>query len=447
MIIRIAKEKFWIDTDFTECWPEVLLKLPPEIPTKKKYEVVYTYLDQDVDEQWHFHQHEVLGLFGAEHKNENEFVLHGCNFIKYAENGYLLSEDARQLCDAYMKNNQWEQRLLEQALRYSLRVRAIMAALMDGGALVSEHEFLTNMPQVTLKHENTVYYPFKYKIASTYSNLNTLLMEFKPVALGPFWRAELGMTEHQDFALYSGGIGTDPPSIDQIGLNLKPPFVLMHQLGWFTEKKDGTFVLNKRKIKKAIDAAVYKSLMNGKKATAKPVESVETVGVTTPVKPAKANATKATKKTTKAKATKAATSKRKTTKAKATKAVKSTPPETLPSEEVKPASAANPKTTKTAKSATKTKKAITSAKKTTTPAKAAKATKPTRTTKSTKPAAKTKATRPARSTKIRKSTPATTSDKAKATKPAESPKSAKPVARATKASRTAKSATRGKKAA
>ncbi len=259
MIIRLAKERFWVDAAHIERWPEMLLKLPPEIAADTKHEMAQRYFYERVDDKGRLNQYELFGLFGAERKKDELFI-HGCNFLKKAEGGYRLSEDARRLCEAYKGDDGWERLLIEQALKYSLRIRAAAAALLDGGTLVFEKDFLKGMSQAFLRHRERDY--FLFYSGSDRANLNDLLTRFKQTALGPFWKKELGLEDEPDFELY-GGLKHNPPSLNQIAGNIKAPFALMRHLGWFEEEERAAFRLNRAKIKADVAEAAYESLLVG----------------------------------------------------------------------------------------------------------------------------------------------------------------------------------------
>ena len=292
MIIRLAKERFWVEAAYSERWPQMLLKLPDgDIPVRAKRELAHRYWREQADAKGRLSQYEMFGLFGAEHK-PGGVGLHGCNLLKATERGYRLSAAALRLRDAYDNsgtnctskpppgplrrrgsptpsplgrvgegfpgNDKWEILLMEQALRYSLRLRALTAALLDGGELAFPNAFLTAMPQARLTYGGRSYAVFNTFVGQ-HENLNALLLRLKSVALGPFWRAELGLGDDDDFDLY-GGHRQEPPSVNQIATHLKPPLALMEHLGWFAEIAPAVFRLDAAAMQAALADDAYASL-------------------------------------------------------------------------------------------------------------------------------------------------------------------------------------------
>lgn len=257
MIIHLTTDFFWTDTSSIERWPEILLKLPINIESKTRVDVARDYLNYKTDEKGRIiRADEVYGLFGLE-GNGSKLVISGCNLIEKSDKGYSLSEDAINLVKAYEDDNSWEIKLAEQLLKYSIRVRAIAIGLINGEGIYFEGSFLKNNNKAYILIDDEKYFILNKN--SEVRNLNNLMYLFSKQALGPYWSVNLGISDTEDVEIR--GLNKKKPSLKQIGSYCKMPLLLFDYLGWFVDKGDGKYQINKDKMKEDIEEDIYKSLM------------------------------------------------------------------------------------------------------------------------------------------------------------------------------------------
>jgi len=257
MIIHLTTDLFWTDTYNIERWPEVLTKLPERISSQSKVDVAKDYLNYKTDEKGRIIKaDEVYGLFGLERKS-NKNIIAGCNFIIKNDEGYLLSEETIIFIKAYEENSNWELLLAQQLLKYSVRVRALFIALLNGDGIIFKEGFLKNTKDAYINLKRKQY--FILNPDSMQNNLNTLMAEFSSESLGYAWMDILGIEDSEE--IFIKGLSKDEPSLKQIGSYFKMPLILFDHLGWFREKTENLFVLDKVKIMNEIDQQIYDSLI------------------------------------------------------------------------------------------------------------------------------------------------------------------------------------------
>ena len=257
MIIHLTTDLFWTDIYNIERWPEVLTKLPGHIGSQSKVDVAKDYLNYKTDEKGRIIKaDEVYGLFGLERKN-NKNIIAGCNFIIKDDGGYLLSEETVNLIKAYETKNDWELLLAQQLLKYSVRVRTLFIGLLNCDGIFFKDGFLKNTKDAYINLKGKQY--FVLNPDNKQNNLNTLMAEFSSESLGYAWIDILGIDESEEILIK--GLSKDEPSLKQIGSYFKMPLVLFDHLGWFRERTENVFVLDKAKIMNEIDHQIYNSLI------------------------------------------------------------------------------------------------------------------------------------------------------------------------------------------
>jgi len=257
MIIHLTTDLFWTDIYNIERWPEVLTKLPHHIESQSKVDVAKDYLNYKTDEKGRIIKaDEVYGLFGLERKN-NKNIIAGCNFIIREGRGYLLSEETINLIKAYEANNDWELLLAQQLLKYSVRVRTLFIALLNSDGVFFKDGFLKNTKDAYINLKETKY--FVLNPDNKHNNLNTLMLAFPKESLGYAWIDILGIDENEEITIK--GLSKEEPSLKQVGSYFKMPLILFNHLGWFREKTEDIFVLDKTKIMNEIDRQLYNSLI------------------------------------------------------------------------------------------------------------------------------------------------------------------------------------------
>lgn len=257
MIFKISKEKFWDNSSGIERWPEMLKRLPNEIEYSDKNKIAEEYFGMKKDEKGRLNgSYEVYGLFGGECK-ENVVTITGCNLIKKLDNKCKLTDEAVNLVEAYDKDSKWEIILMEQLLKYSLRVRAIVTALLNGGKFYFREGYLKEMSKSFIEYKDEIYYVFYNK--SDKKNLNDLMREFPQKSVGRFWSKEFQVSEDENIEIE--GISNRNPSIDSISTQIKIPLVLLEYLGFIKEVKIGYYSINKTKFKEDISNDVFESFL------------------------------------------------------------------------------------------------------------------------------------------------------------------------------------------
>ena len=257
MIIHLTTDMFWTDIYNIDRWPELLLKLPEKIHSKSKVDVAKNYLNYKTDEKGRIVKaDEVYGLFGLEHKN-NKKVICGCNFIGKEGREYFLSEEAINFIKVYEAKGSWEILLAQQLLKYSVRVRALFIALLNGNGICFREGFLKNTIDAYIDLNGKRY--FVLNSENKQNNLNSLIQDYPKQSMGYDWIELLNISENEEITI--AGLAKEEPSLRLVGTYFKIPLMLFEHLDWFSEKTQGLFVLNKSKIKNEIDSNVYNSLV------------------------------------------------------------------------------------------------------------------------------------------------------------------------------------------
>lgn len=257
MIIKIGTDRFWVKASNIERWAEILKSLPKKIPCSSKKDIARDYLGYKVDEKGRIvNADEVYGLFGAE-KDKDSLTIVGCNFIKEIEDGYKLTESAIELVGRYKQNDEWEKVLARQLLKYSIRVRSIAFAMLNGGYLFFEKGYMENFAKAYITLNDKEYYVFSEKPEDI--NINSLINDYASKILGCFWRKELDVDDAEEIVFK--GVNKDYPSLGSMSTYLKIPMLLFDYLGWIIESGDRRYVLDKNKIKNDTGKEIYDSLI------------------------------------------------------------------------------------------------------------------------------------------------------------------------------------------
>lgn len=258
MIIKIGTDRFWVKASHLERWAEILNSLPQKIPCNSKKDIAKEYLGYVVDEKGRIvNADEVYGLFGVE-QNKESITIVGCNFIQSNNDGYELSEDAIKLIEQYKENGDWEKILANQLLKYSVRVRTIVIAMLNGGYLSFHKRYMENLAKSYITFKEKKYYVFSSDPKKM--NINNLMRENANEVLGPFWWKQLNIDgEEIEFK----GVNKDYPSLGSMSTYLKIPLLLFDYLSWIKDCEDGRYILDKQKVKDDIEKDVYNSLLIG----------------------------------------------------------------------------------------------------------------------------------------------------------------------------------------
>ena len=256
MIIKIGTDRFWVRTSNIERWAEILKSLPEKILCSSKKDIARDYLGYKVDESGRIvNADEVYGLFGLE-KVKSSVTIAGCNFVRSNKDGYELSEGAIELVEQYKRNDEWEKVLAKQLLKYSIRVRSIAFAMLNGGHLTFEKGYMETLAKAYITLNDKEYYVFIEKPEDT--NINVLMNDYASEILGCFWKKELDVDDAEEIVFK--GINKDYPSLGSMSTYLKIPIMLFDYLDWIIEGEEGGYILDKEKIKNDIDKEVYDSL-------------------------------------------------------------------------------------------------------------------------------------------------------------------------------------------
>lgn len=257
MIIKIGAERFWVRASNIERWADILSTLPERILCKNKKDVAKDYLNYKIDEGGRIvNADEVYGLFGVENSKTSVNIV-GSNFIRENDDGYELTEGAINLLNQYKDNDAWEKTLGEQLLKYSLRVRTLALALLNGGYLYFGKGYMENFTSAYINYENINYYIFSSKPEDI--NINNLIYLYPSKVLGPFWKEELNIAEEEKIQIK--GVNKEEPSLGSMSTYLKIPMMLFEYLNWVKEAVDGKYVLDKHKIKEDISEETFNSLI------------------------------------------------------------------------------------------------------------------------------------------------------------------------------------------
>lgn len=258
MIIKIGRDRFWVKTANIERWAEILKSLPKKIPCNSKKDLARDYLGYEIDKSGRIvNADEAYGLFGAE-KSRDSLTITGCNFIKKIKDGYELTEGANELVEKFKHDEEWEKVLGRQLLKYSIRIRAIAYAMLNGGYLYFEKGYMGNFVKAYIILNDKKFYIFSSKFDQI--NINSLMKENPLKILGVFWRNELDVSEKEEIEFR--GVNKDYPSLSSMSTYLKIPMLLFDYLGWIVESGDGRYILDKHKIKEDAGIDIYESLVN-----------------------------------------------------------------------------------------------------------------------------------------------------------------------------------------
>lgn len=257
MKIHITVDRFWNDFSSIERWPEILLNLPEKMESKSKYDIAKNYLSYPTDEKGRvLRSDEFYGLFGAEVKQE-KIIISGCNLIQINDKGYFLSEEALKLKECYERDKDWEKELAKQLLKYSIRVRAVTIGILNGGGVKFRKKFLCKNREAYIEMKEKRYLLLNPTI--TVTNINDFMKDFGKESLGHYWKEILTIDNEEDIEIL--GTTKDSPSISDIGTYLKIPLTLFEYLGWFIDKGEGKYQIDKEKLKKDIGTDIYESLI------------------------------------------------------------------------------------------------------------------------------------------------------------------------------------------
>lgn len=257
MKIRITVDRFWNDFSSIERWPEILINLPEKMESKSKYDIAKNYLSYPTDDRGRvLRSDEFYGLFGAEIKQE-KIIISGCNLIQLNDEGYFLSEEALKLRVCYERDEGWEKELAKQLLKYSIRVRAVIIGILNGGGVQFPKKFLYKNREAYIELNRKRFYPLNPTTDVT--NLNDFIKDFGKECLGPYWREILHISNEEYIEIL--GTTKDTPSLSDIGTYLKIPLTLFEYLGWFIDKGEGKYQIDKEKLKEDIGTDIYESLI------------------------------------------------------------------------------------------------------------------------------------------------------------------------------------------
>jgi len=247
MLIELAKEYYWESPAYYQRWPELLLNFPDLIKERSKNEIAIRYGNLLKDKKGRVHFDEFHNLFGAEPFLKG-FKIFGSNLLKISDEGYIKTNEAKEIEEAFKKGEGWQQLLLLQVLKYSLRFRAVFAALLNGASLIFPSGFLKGYKEAFLKYNDVDYFVFssdKNKI-----NLNNLMWIDPSATLGKFWMKELNIPD-DEIVLITGINGLDP-SLHSISTWLRNPLYLAKELSLFIETVQGNFTINFPEIKRIL---------------------------------------------------------------------------------------------------------------------------------------------------------------------------------------------------
>ena len=257
MIVKIGTDRFWVKSSNIERWPEILKELPEKIECKSKYGIAKDYLHYKSDTNGRIvNADEVYGLFGAE-KSGDSYTISGCNLIKQCSDGYELTDGGIRLRRSFQENGAWEKLLAEQILKFSIRVRSIWTAIMNGGFLVLQNGFSGVLSSGYIDYEGEKYYIFSSDPEQI--NINTLIRMHPEMAFGDFWREELGVEKDEMIELH--GVNKEYPSLGSMSTYIKIPLLLLEYLKWLKKDERGCYIVDKNAVKQDVGIAAYHSLL------------------------------------------------------------------------------------------------------------------------------------------------------------------------------------------
>lgn len=248
--IRLAIERFWIESGNFELWCEHLSHIPQQTEAKSMKDIAALYLHKDVIEKDKKldRSKELFGLLGYEYfEGTSQFEIKGGFFLERI-NGYLqLTRDAQRLVSSYRNDDGWEVLLARQLLRFSPRVRVIMHILLNGGYFNTGGKSLDLLGKWKLDMDSVSYYPFASNPQK--NDMNRLLDKFKVEALGNEWMRVL---REKEIELEDGwsfvGSGGKEPAITNLTAFMRAPMQLFNYLEWFTEAGGEKVMLNQEKM-------------------------------------------------------------------------------------------------------------------------------------------------------------------------------------------------------
>lgn len=243
--IKLATERYWVESSNFELWPEILSCLPAEMTTHNVKQMAQQYLSKEL-----FNiagnpskSREIFGLMGLLVPLRGYPEIRGINYINVNNKGMNLSSEALELLQVYRSKGAWEILLGRQLLRYSPRSRVIIYLLWQGGYLAVPGKLSNKLNRAELHYEELILYPFINKPEK--NDMKGLLRDFRQEALGPYWTKELinaGVSLDEDWQFT--GILEPYPSCTSLGTFMRPVFNLLIYLEWLIISSDGNYRLN-----------------------------------------------------------------------------------------------------------------------------------------------------------------------------------------------------------
>lgn len=279
--IRLAIERFWVESGNFELWCEHLSCIPQRTEAKSMKDIAALYLNKDVIEKDKKldRSKELFGLLGFEYfKRTSQFEIKGACFLERID-GYLhLTRDAQRLVSSYRKDDGWEVLLARQLLRFSPRVRVIIHILLNGGYFNTGGKSLDLLGKWKLDLDGVSYYPFASNPQK--NDMNRLLDKFKLEALGNEW---MNVLREKEIELEEGwsfvGSGGKEPAITNLTAFMRAPMQLFNYLEWFTEADDGKVILNQEKMANDIDDLSSMFTVNQTESEDEIITLVETIQI------------------------------------------------------------------------------------------------------------------------------------------------------------------------
>jgi len=247
MIIELAKEYYWESPAHYQRWPELLLRFPDIMKERSKNDIAIRYGNFLKDKKGRVHFDEFHNLFGAE-SSDKGFRIFGSNLIKSSDQGFIKTKEAKELEEAYKKAEGWQVLLLQQVIKYSLRLRSVFSALLDDAVLTFPSGFLKGYNEACIRYKNVDYFIFSSD--KNKANLNNLMWSNPNTTFGKFWMDDLNIPEGEIIVIT--GINRQDPSLHSISTWLRNPIYLANELGLFTEATPGNFTLNYPEIRRVL---------------------------------------------------------------------------------------------------------------------------------------------------------------------------------------------------
>lgn len=243
--IKLATERYWVESGNFELWPEILSCLPAEMTTLNVKQMAQQYLSKDLFDSAGNpgKSREIFGLMGLAVPHKGYPEIRGVNCIAINKSGMVLTSAALELVEAYRSKGAWELLLARQLLRYSPRCRVIIYLLGQGGYLVVTGKLPQKLSRAELHYNERVFYPFHNQPQK--NDMNYLLQDFHQEALGPYWLQDLkdaGISLDEDWQFT--GILDQHPSCTNMSTMMRPVFTLLLYLEWLIPAEDGIYRLN-----------------------------------------------------------------------------------------------------------------------------------------------------------------------------------------------------------